>query len=596
MTVEIEFSSGTWTDVTGDARLPIVIRQGRRTPYDDIAPGSISLVLNNPDGDYTPTNTGSTYYPNVVKNKRIRFSVTKSSTTYVRFVGRIQRWRAVWPSSDYRKGRVEIQAVDDLGLLGQRKLLSNFTETVLWRAREDSVVCDVYEASGSATGVQAYLTNYSEDSSPGAPTIAYSGTFPSLRFEEDQDLSCGQVVRSNPGNGGQSNKTLCGFQSNPLQIILHFRCPADLADSTLYTLCSFQNSTPATTFNLIYTVNGSDNGLFVMDATNTTNLGIVANLPRDQWVKLRISQNGTTATHLDVTCTREDGTANSNVDVNRDVRDVARIEIPGAIGSMAAGSWGGICAIGASTNINLETSFVGGSGHTWVGRVTAVADMCDQMPVTIGTVGSPTSASLLTGRTSGRTAAAVLAEIARSDGGLVWARPRDSAVYAIASGLVRPSSPIATIDVEDDCVGPPILEDATDTQPTRVDVTWPGGTVQVIDSTLEASGDQRKITVDTVCASAAAAQTVGENLLEYRSAGLRFARVVVDLSGGSTDHTSAFFTTASTLEGLYPSVRVRLSLPTALLGSSTVDVHVQGWEERYEDGGVTVALDTSPST
>jgi hypothetical protein len=594
--MEIEFGS-TWTDVTADCRLPVEIIHGRKTPYDDISPSTMRFTLNNPVGDYTPQNTGSAHYPHVVKGARCRWTVTKGGVDYVRATMRIQRWQPTWPSNgDYRKGTVQCQAIDDLGILAQKKMRSNFTETVLWRAREDAVAADAFEATGEARGFLAFLTNYSEDASPGSKAVIYSADDPTLQFGSDNDLSCGGIVTANTGTDGVSCCTFAGFQASPKQIIFHFKTPVDLLDSSYWTLCTIYKS-GGVLCHLIISLNGSDNGLFLMNSTQTTNLGLIADLPRGQWRKIRFRQNATTSSHMDVTCILPDGTGSSVTDVNLDIRTATGMDIPGGTGSSkyCSGSWGGIAALGTRTNISAATSFASGSGATIASRTQAIADMCERLPVTIAGVGTLT-ASVLTGDTSGRYAADVLREIARSGRGIVWARPRDSHVYVIGSDYVRPATPIATIDVETDCTGPPIFDDATDTQPTRVDVTWPGGKTVAMDAAAEAAGEQRSISMTTVCASDDAAFGVATAALAARSAGLRASKVIIDLVGAATDHTAAFFGAADTLEGLYPSARIRLALPLGMLGVATIDAYAEGWTELYDDGAATVTMDTSPAT
>ena len=80
--VEVEFTAGVWTDiathVVGDS---IEIRVGRESAASDSQPGTLSLTLDNADGQWTPDNPTSTRYPNWVEGKRIRVRVTKGVTS-----------------------------------------------------------------------------------------------------------------------------------------------------------------------------------------------------------------------------------------------------------------------------------------------------------------------------------------------------------------------------------------------------------------------------------------------------------------------------------------------------------------------------------
>jgi hypothetical protein len=595
--LEFEFEPGVWTDASDALRMPVKIKPGRSTPYDDISPTSIEFDLNDPDGDYRPDNTASAYWPNVIKNVPMRFSVTMDGVEYVRMTGWVQRWRSSWPGSDYRKGRTRVIATDGNGLLGQFRLASNFTETLRWRARTDVCALDVWEPIGEASGLQVELTNLTDDASPAGSNYAYSGSYPNLKFGSDSEISCGKVVTSTPSTEGNSNTTICGFQANPLQIILHFKTPTELADSSYYTIASFQESDGTFVCNIIYTVNGAANGCFLMNANNTTNLGLITNLPRGQWIRIALIQNAGNAAHLDAYVITNGGSAPSVTDAALDVRTIGQVETPGGVSLKAAGSWAGIAAIGTDSVVSYDTSFTGAPGGSISARVTAIGAFADRLPLTIGLVGTG-SANVLTGDTSDRYGADVLREIMRSEGGLLWARPRDGNVYGIRPSLVRPDTPVATIDVQEDLDGTPQLDDSTDQTPTRVEVAWPGGSALVIAADAEAFGAQRSKKITTVCESTTAAAAVGALFLAPRTTGNRLQKLRIDLCGSVTNHVPALFSTSATLDGLYPSARLRVAGPgaTGLLGNPTVDCHVEGWEEVYSGPGVAwLECDTSPA-
>jgi hypothetical protein len=591
---EMEFTSGTWTDVTADVRMPISVKHGRATPYDDIGATELSFVMDNPVGDYTPDNVAGAHYPNVVKGVPVRVTVTKSGTDYRRFTGTVSRFHPSWPSSgDYQLGTVAVTAIDSLGLLAQKKLASNFTETVLWRGRASSVFADAWEAGESTAGLVTFLTNFSRDTTPGSASAAYSGDLPTLSFGDDKELSVGKVVTSNTGTDGRSCTTICGFQASPLQIVFHLKCPSDLLSSDLWNVGTFYNSSSAAVCNIVMTANGSENGLFLMNATMTTNLGIIANLPRGQWVKVTIWQNSGTATHLNVQAEPIGGGASALTNANLDVRNIRSMEIPGGAGKLGTASWGGIAALGTTTAIDLSSSIAAGTGLNFGQRVTSLGNMCDAMPITIASTGTVTQA-LLTGTLADRSAMDVLREVARSASGILWCRPRDGQVTAIGSDLVRPASSVATVSLLADCTGPPTLDDTSDTQPTRASVTWPGGTALYVDSTAEADGTQRSASLTTVCASVSDATSVGSTFVSRRSTGTRIRKLVIDLCSAVTDHTSALFSTASALEGLYPTARLTISDATPVFGTSTINVYVEGWIETYLGSGMaTLELDTS---
>ena len=122
-TIEIEFTDGTWTDVTSLVNVgagSITRKVGRSTQLDTISAGSLSFTLDNPTGKFTPDNPLSTYYPNVVEGKRVRWKVTEASTTYTRFTGYITQWV---PEIDGTSASVvNVNATDALGHLSTRQM------------------------------------------------------------------------------------------------------------------------------------------------------------------------------------------------------------------------------------------------------------------------------------------------------------------------------------------------------------------------------------------------------------------------------------------------------------------------------------------
>lgn len=97
LTVEIGFSSNpydtsyTFTDVSNYV-LKIDIKRGRQQALSEIGTGFATVVFNNQDRRFDPTNTSSPYNPNVIPNKPLRISATYNSTTYRLFEGFIEQF------------------------------------------------------------------------------------------------------------------------------------------------------------------------------------------------------------------------------------------------------------------------------------------------------------------------------------------------------------------------------------------------------------------------------------------------------------------------------------------------------------------------
>ena len=590
-TLEAEFVPSVWTDITDDVSYrsgPLTIRQGRPTEYDDVAGAVMSFALWNDDGRFMPGNTGSPIYPAWGKGVRVRWIVSKNGTDYTRFVGWVQAIAPDYPGDSLSDAIVSVTAVDALGLLAQRKLRSNLTEVSLWRARNDTSWCDAYEASGSTSGQVALLTNYSQDATPGSPSAQYAAADSALNFGTENDLSVGGIVTA---GGQQTTKTLMGLQATSYQIKLHLKGPTQQvsAAATYYQCARF-----ASIGVLAVVQSGSDNSLVLRNDANTSTVGTIGTLPKGQWVEVVAYSRSDNRARSDWQMTLTDGTTTTLSNVNVDIRNTASVWFPGNATPSLDCSASGVVALGTDTPINVEEAFTAVENGTVSTRVDMVANVVDEMPVTLAQVGTLTGA-VSTGRWSDRSAFEVLQEIARTHSGIVWARSRDSVVYVIGSDQTYPTTAVATIDVDHDCIGSPRLLDGSEAQPTRVDAEWPGGVQTVRNATLETAGTVRSKRITTVAAAAAVATAAAQTVLDRGSGGIRVSQIELDLQGAAHDLAPDVLSEATTLGGLFPTVRYRIVVPSSHFGAPTKDVHVQGWTERYGPDQARITLDTTPA-
>ena len=608
-TLEIELTAGVWTDITQYIAYtvnPVVIKQGRPTEYDDVSAGSLTCTLWNDDGRFMPDNQGGAFYPNFVEGKRIRFKLTKAGTTYTRFLGWIQSIIPQFPGLSTTGSTTDITVTDSLGLLAQRVMRSNWTEVALWRGRTDGLPCDAFEATGTTSSYIAILTNYSADVGAVQGSYAYSAANPNISFSTDPAMSLGGVMSSQASTIGTSNSVLLPVQATPKIIQFFMKTPQALYPTggglpNDITAASLVASGFAGLGQLVISGNGaSANGLWVFDGTLATNLGIMANLPFNQWVAITIASNAGTPSHSDwsiYTDMNNPGSVATVSNVNIDIRNTAYLQFPGDINNFGSQSWGGIITLRGTNVVTPIDGVTAATGRTVADRITSLMNSTNLLPYTYTTVGTNSTVAACTGSWSGRTALDVAQEIARTALGIAWARGRDSEILWMYSDVVRPSTPVSIIDLDGDCVGVPKLARGADSRPTRVQVTSPAKTtVLVVDTAAETAlgGAQRLKSTTTINASNTDITALA-NLYLQGSAALRISQVAVDLLSPATDHTAELFSESTTQGGLYPTQRIRLLTATSHFGIPTRDVHVQGWTESYGINAQTITMDTTPA-
>jgi hypothetical protein len=192
--VKIEFYfSSSWVDVSSSLRTEsgISVKRGRGTRFDTCGTGTLSFILDNFNGYFTPANTSSLYSPYVVKNIPVRATIGST----VVFTGFVDRWSASVGSdgecvtSVTCSDRIKFLAVNPLGAYGVE------------RAKN---LVDTY---GTPNGVVYPLASFGADSSAvfsawrdtAASDLSIidgaSGTF---EWSDDSPPSCAGSIRLIP--------------------------------------------------------------------------------------------------------------------------------------------------------------------------------------------------------------------------------------------------------------------------------------------------------------------------------------------------------------------------------------------------------------
>lgn len=121
VSVQINFSGSTWTDVTAYVQA-IVASRGRKYELDDPRAGTLTIQLDNKDGRFDPSNTSSPYNPNVLLYKQIRVVCTQGSFSNTIWAGYVERWPQTYRDMGNWQ-TTPLQAVDVLGALKQKTFL-----------------------------------------------------------------------------------------------------------------------------------------------------------------------------------------------------------------------------------------------------------------------------------------------------------------------------------------------------------------------------------------------------------------------------------------------------------------------------------------
>jgi len=140
-------------------------RRGTQRELQRVEAGTASITLDNRSGRFTPQNTSSPYYPNLLPMRQIRIRATWNSTTYPIFQGFVESWPATFPGGVDQV--VTLSIVDGFKLLSLAAVSGSFPQqgsgarvtaildAVGWPAADRTI------ATGNSTVPAITLTNVS---------------------------------------------------------------------------------------------------------------------------------------------------------------------------------------------------------------------------------------------------------------------------------------------------------------------------------------------------------------------------------------------------------------------------------------------------
>src|SRR6266702_2161213 len=573
---EMEFVTGTWTDVTADVEFsfasPPQTHYGRTSQFSQPGPGSETLALRNPLGRYTPQRqvltdgvTPHPFWPNVTARKRLRRSYTVGGVTYYRFFGYIKGF----PPSLYSGVLpvVPITATDRLDQLSRVKLRSPIAQEI----SQDSPLA-VWPLTDDAGSVSAASQPSAAYPMLKAPTASGVGTF-------------GDV---GPGFGDGTGLTVTTGQA--LQATL----PASLGT---FTLEIYVNVVALPTGTVTLIGSGAFGNNIFLDSTGSVN-GWSSPLSLNNWHHVALATSSGAASgdlYVDGVNVHHYITgAPSNVD--------NRVMI-GDWGNTALSALNMHIGYAAVQQTQLSAARIAGhaqavngySGDTtdariarWLGRAgVATADqVLDAGQTTVGTYPQ-----------AGKDVPSACQDMATTEGGVFWIRWDGQARFA--SRRFRDSAtPVLILDASvpallDPDVWDPAFDETTLVNSSTANRSAESGTLSTQTYTdtvsLAAYGEADAPDITTYTLSDQDAL----NLAQAQVAGnaypaFRLNQLAVNFHAATTSLYAA-------LGAVEIGSRIRIvNVPAAAAPLGTLDLFVEGWTETPTPTTYRVVFDTSP--
>lgn len=570
--VEIEFTAGVWTNVASRVR-EVSATKGSEDDASDTQPGVLTAVIENNDGAFTPDNPTSVYYPNLVEGKRIRWQVTKG-TTSVRFVGRITSIVPVFPSEP-AQSLVTITATDALGDL-QRMTLRTMTEQAA--LFDGAVRCWPMRDTNAQPGAREILASAR---SLVPRNVSASGTvnFASLSDLGPDDASFVEL------EAGKGLWNIRAAFSVPIADAKSYHCWVKVQDGSygeLFAVCddrrdrSLNYVTAEWTSASQFKINIYEAGVATYATSSTTTFDA-------GWHLITISMAGFPALYVDgAEPAIGGGEAFPSI-------TMTHLSIGGSV-NMGVGP----VVIGADATGGLFYFLMNGPS-TRDGALFTLEQRNNLGDFDVNfltyTPTAPLVASPL--RSLDRTAFEVLTDIANSDSGVFYAVPSTSDPQGIqveTDSATRSITVAITVDVERDMVGEPEVSRDVYGKAATATATSVDGVATAVDATLVGRYGSAEVEVETILSDDFALLAAAQRLLSRaQNSKLRISTVDVDLALASNDLYSSAF-------ALVPGSRLRLSnLPSAYFGVTYVDGYITGWRERLTPEGYLFTFYLSPA-
>lgn len=578
--VAVELTAGVWTTIStsvrgNDAEIKVGSEDG------DPQPGTLTLTLDNDQGQFNPDNPTSTYYPNFVEGKRIRLQVVKSGTTYTRFVGRIQTISPEYPTEP-TQSTVKVTAVDGLGDL-QRSTLKPATEAI---ATNGSAYLGATPSYWPMTDTWRRARDVTGRSGPFKPWF-FSSSSGSVEWAADSDLDPDGLsfVKLTAGKGLWLDAPGMEF-TNPGHYVSAWVKVNDGSYGEVMSISTRRRDVTQT----YVTVQWTASGLYAEGFNAGVSDGAPGAWPVDPgWHHIAVGFNGTDVEfYVDGMTTPTTSVLTAITSDMRHMSFGGNVDMSVAHVLVHTGAPYVPCGWVEGTNDwnawNINSTVVP------IERATGLYGQ----GYNLGWLGTADTGRAAAGiRAAGRTAFEVVCDLANTESGIVFHEYSTAAtqiIRMVSKASARSSTVAITVDAEADMQGGPTLERSLAGSVAVSTATNGDTTVTAVASDLLSILGASKAETSTILQDEGELYALAtDRLAQSRSRRTRISSLTVDLATAANDLYAAFF-------ALTPGKRLRLSnLLTSHFGLSYVDNYVNGWTERPGVDGYEVEFDLAPA-
>lgn len=608
--LEFEDVTGHWVDVSADVAggggVDIVV--GRQTDADDGQPSSITAALRNPGGRWTPDNSGSDLWPNVVEGKRLRYTITKGATVSKRGTWKIKNFALSVPSIP-ENSTVTITGLGRMADLARQALQTDLAEMLLYTARSVPTWVDIYPLQEPKKGSPNSIKN-----------VGNSGDL-TIDPGDDPAVNDGRIVKARGGKGqvtytsaeGMMVEGALSFAPNdnvgPVALLPHqpepqvlgffFRTTATpSAGSFLVIACGRErrstlgNNVAYENWALrMYESAGTYPLQLWVDGLFTATLDLDANDGAwHSFIMLQLAPyDGNTAVYYDSYFDSQVAFA-----MTYDIADQQFMVLGGRMDPYNPGKQSRCMAVDIAHPFVMGWFSVGGYEVYAMDNVQPT-DVTSRFVdfrhwssnETSMTLTSSSSQPVAWKASAGRSVLEVLQELARTVGGTVWERPSDNFINVMLGDALRPTTAAFTITLgsDDDGSAGQLWARGAAENPTRQTVNSPAGEVTYIDKDAELTDRRDGSTIETIAATTTDARSIAAWYVRHRKS-IRIKGIGVDAVTTGTDLWAS-------LLAMKPGTRVTVAgLSATVMGRTTMDVHVLGWTESHRLGSSRWTLQT----